>query len=843
MPRFTLNQYATSRLLRHPLRYFAATCATALLMSASALWADSARASDIGAVVESVRLGRYPLNAPETRAWGVERSADALLVGRLDNRLFLYHYLRTGNEHKQTLRSVALPMDIPDAALQQDSFLRVVAQQFADDGLYWVSYLLVNNEEKVARGFLVDKTGAASRVLADEHQITVSGQGVWDAARQAQALRVLHSALVRYPSPLKAFPESVKFEEMPAQDVLATFKQLHQKALGMPRIDARFGVALAALQAFFRENDYREIDPANASPDTLDGLNDYGFWLAERGDPKQADAILNEVLRRSPERAAAYLNRADARWRLSGTPNEPAKNYYKAEAREDYRRYCSRRLAANQAVPANIAARMKDALAVKVLDAQTCRPQYEIFVAIAADDAEGVRKQLALGQDPNVQNAYGVSALSFAASRQNIEVVRALLSGGAKADGPAGGTPLVRALSAPKDPLAPAQRYVVADALIAAGASVEAPDSDEASLLMVRAAYYAQDRETLEYLLAKGANPKAQDKKGRSVLHVAMSSPRTRWLAQALLDKGADINAAYKFMYYGNLAMWETPLLDALRESYNDLKPNMVSGVPERVTYFLDHGADPNVGGFGPPEQVARDGMNEALALAVRQLSPALIDLLANAAGSNTVALSSLPLERLLQQWNQVEVYKASSSTPDGAWDDVQLRLRATAERLVANGVSLKTAAPQSGFLRDSYPPLSVPWLPDDLYKAWLLAGADQTQRTSRDTRINGVNEPDVLPLVTMLRLGQTAKVALLLDHDAALYADPQRCGMAVADLLAWQLGNDGPLSPSMARVVNHVLEGARAAASCDFTQTALVSGFQGVSASALAQRAGVALP
>ncbi|MCR2740628.1 hypothetical protein NSQ98_25620, partial [Salmonella enterica] len=53
-------------------------------------------AHDIGAAIEAMRLGRYPLREPERRVWGTENAKDALLVGQLENRLFLYRYLRPG---------------------------------------------------------------------------------------------------------------------------------------------------------------------------------------------------------------------------------------------------------------------------------------------------------------------------------------------------------------------------------------------------------------------------------------------------------------------------------------------------------------------------------------------------------------------------------------------------------------------------------------------------------------------------------------------------------------------------------------------------------------------------
>lgn len=99
-------------------------------------------------------------------------------------------------------------------------------------------------------------------------------------------------------------------------------------------------------------------------------------------------------------------------------------------------------------------------------------------------------------------------------------------------------------------------------------------------------------------------------KKGRTVLHAAISNFRTRWFADQLLAKGADINAAYIRMYYGNSPMWETPLLEALRESSSELKPGVALAIPERVAFVLDRGADASVGGYGGKDAVARNGLD-----------------------------------------------------------------------------------------------------------------------------------------------------------------------------------------------------------------------------------------
>ncbi|EHK63685.1 ankyrin repeat family protein 2 [Achromobacter arsenitoxydans SY8] len=800
-------------------------------------------ASDIGAVIESMRLSRYPLREPERRAWGTENVKDAVLVGQMENRLYLYRYLREGGKaFRLDFRSPPLVIDPAQwkAARQENVSVRAPR---GDEAFYWVSYRYNDSSDDEAQGFLVDSKGEAATVAANAQRVVITSSRPWDEARRAEALATLRPALTDYPTRLKAWPADVRFEHQAALDVTATFRSLHQVARAIPRAKpAEFGRALADLRRFVMEQDYREIDPEGKDPAMLTALNDYGFWLAESGDAAQADRILSDVLRRDPGRAAAYLNRADARWTRAATAGEK-RGYFEALAREDYRLYCSRRIAADAPIPANIAARIGTALNEKTLGADACRPRLAIFKAIAADDLDAVRAELAAGQDPNGVNENGTSALAAAVSRKQIETVRALLDAGAKADGPNNGFVLVAsALPDAKDTRPAAERYALADMLIAAGAPLDALDSSGTTLLMRRVSYYSEDKDNLSYLLDKGANPNAGEKKGRTPLHAALRNPKNFWFAEKLLAKGADINAAYILMYYGSSPLWETPLLEALRESPSgSLTPTSQYAVPARVTFALAHGADSAVGGFAAGKAVERNGLNEGLSLAVRYLRPELVDQLAQAAGKPQAPLTTEALTSLLRIWNDVEA-RAAAGKNGPEWDGQRARLRATADRLLAAGVPLTDTGDATGLRRNRIAPLSLPWLPDDLYEAWLKAGADPSDRSDPDFRIEGVAAPDVLPLVTMLNLGKESKARMLLAHSAGLARTPARCGMAVADVLAWQLGNSGPVSPMGAGAVKQVLEAAADAASCDLRQTSRVQPFIGVSAAELARRANVDL-
>lgn len=814
--------------------------AAALALACAAGIPRPALAHDIGAAIEAIRLSRYPLNEPERRVWGTENARDALLVGQVENRLFFYRYLREGSRSTLAFRSPALAIDPGAWRPAREENVSVTAPR-GDETFYWVAYTYNDVDGKQVNGYLVDPAGEAITVRADAGAATVTSTRPWDAARQAQAMATLGKALVRYPSRLTALPAELRFVQRSPVDTLATFRALHQAARAIPRAKtAEFARALAQLRTFVMEQDYREIDPKGEYPDTLVALNDYGFWLAETGDAAQADLILGEVLRRDPSRIAAYLNRADARWQQRERErNTEKRDYYLALAREDYRQYCSLRLASNHAIPSNVAARIGTALDEKQLTPATCRPRLEIFQAIKAGDLDAVRAQLSRGQDPDGVNEHGVPALGAAVYHKQEDIVRTLLAAGAKADGPGPRRAMLAgAMPDGRDTRPLAQRYAIADMLLAAGASIEAPDYNGTPLLMWRTSYYGDDRATLEYLLSHGADPRTHDEKGRTVLHAAISNFRTRWFADQLLAKGADINAAYIWLIYGNRVMWETPLLDALRESSSELKPGVALAIPERVAFVLDRGADPSVGGYGGRDAVARNGLDEALSLSARYLQPALVDRLVQASGKPAAPLTSEPLSALLRMWSDMES-RAAASKDSPAWDGLRASARAVAERMVAAGVSLKYQNSPRGLKDNAIAPLSAPWLPDDLYLAWLKAGADQTDRSDSGMRINGVDQNDALPLVIMMQLDQSSKVKMLLEHDAALYRDPQRCGMAVADVLSWQLGNAGKaISPDMAAAVRHVMQGAAKAGNCDMSMTARAWPFAGVRADELARRA-----
>jgi ankyrin repeat protein len=320
------------------------------------------------------------------------------------------------------------------------------------------------------------------------------------------------------------------------------------------------------------------------------------------------------------------LNRADARWKLRDKNARYSGDYYATLARDDYRQYCARRIAANEAIPDNIATRIKSTLNVDVIDNKTCRPQLTIFSAIEAGDLQAVKAELAAGTDPNVANENRSSPLAVAVFKRNLDITKILLAAGANAKANVSNPLLYYALPDANDTRPKPERFALADILIAAGAPMDGLVNNDEPLLMHLTGWpYGDNPDSMNYLLEHGANPNARAKDGRTVLHAATERSKTLWFAEKLLAKGADINAAFISMYYGNKACWQTPLLQALMEKYE-------SNTAEKIVRFLlDHGADPTVGGCSENRAAPEhNGMEEALEMTNKQ--PALAELLKAAA-------------------------------------------------------------------------------------------------------------------------------------------------------------------------------------------------------------------
>lgn len=821
--------------------------AATLLTAGFALDAPRAHA-DIGEVINSLRLAPYPMRVPETLARGNAGQDGAVLVTRMGNLLYVYNYRGPGASATLQLRSQALVMPPEQLYGPAGDALDVGLLGPFPDRSYWISYRPKGLSYDVEYAFYVAPDGTAARVERRPAEMTLYAPAQWDDAARAQALAAARTRL-RVTDTL-----ATRVVPVPAVDAEATFARLHDAVAKTPRRDrASFAPRLAELSAFAATIDLRDLDPQQRDPATLTRINDLGFWLGEASqvpsapsaqaaaDAAAAEAVLGEVLRRDPAREPAYLNRADARMQRSRGARDPAvRDYYASEAREDYRRYCSRRLAAGQSVPSNIAQRITSALDVKAVDAAACRPRHALHAAIIAGDRAEAQRQLKLGQDPAEPDSQGRAPLLLAVRAANPDIVRDLLAAGAPPVSRSGTSLLPSALPPAGAAGFSDAHYDIARQLIAAGAEIDSRDNDGNTLLMQRVRYSARDQGTIKFLVEQGADLGARNKRGESALQAALLSAENRWLVDLMFARGISPDTAYIQMYYGSRPVWLTPLQAHLREYPGPLAPGKTPRVPPVVTLLLERGADVSLGGLGGEDkQVPRNGLQAALESAAMHASPALIAALRERAREPFIALDSQPLQRVLRNWSEARREAArSGNAPE--WDAIHAQWRATALAMREAGVPLQDTRTSVDAQRYRLPPLAVPWLPDDLYAQWLSEGADPTERAGSDLSNLDLPWPSALPLINMMQLGQDAKVNLLLEQTARMVRDPARCGAAVADMMAWQVAQDGPLGPSQARAQTRLLDAARAAPSCDLEQRAALRGYEKENARTLLARAGV---
>ncbi|MCL1971512.1 MAG: ankyrin repeat domain-containing protein [Endomicrobia bacterium] len=155
----------------------------------------------------------------------------------------------------------------------------------------------------------------------------------------------------------------------------------------------------------------------------------------------------------------------------------------------------------------------------------------------------------------------------------------------------------------------------VIQALVDAGANVEAKREEDGSTPLLLAARYAKDSDTIDILVKADSNIEEKDKYGYTPLMLAIrkneSNPQT---AIALILNKADVNSAFDKKYDDEDKM--TPLLYAVNE-YMVNKPNVIQAL-------IDAGANINA-------KNAKDGRTPLLLAASNANNTEIIDILIKA--------------------------------------------------------------------------------------------------------------------------------------------------------------------------------------------------------------------
>lgn len=159
------------------------------------------------------------------------------------------------------------------------------------------------------------------------------------------------------------------------------------------------------------------------------------------------------------------------------------------------------------------------------------RPTINLYRAIHAGDLDQLKRHLYWGTDITQVDRQGDRPLHVAARHGRVVIARELLKAGAdpNARNKTGETPTQIALIEGKTQLA--------EVLLDAGAK---DDQQELLFALVRAG--VDDRDSLNFVVERGARVDAKDASGATPLHIAVSDGRLL-LAKRLIDLGAPLDA------------------------------------------------------------------------------------------------------------------------------------------------------------------------------------------------------------------------------------------------------------------------------------------------------------
>ena len=157
------------------------------------------------------------------------------------------------------------------------------------------------------------------------------------------------------------------------------------------------------------------------------------------------------------------------------------------------------------------------------------QPTINLYRAIQAGDLDQIKRHLYWGTDINQPDPDGEYPLQVAARRGRVVIAEELLNHGAdpNVQNRAGKTPLAVALEHGKTQ--------VALVLVKKGAA-DGPQE----LLFDLARSGVTDRDSLKFLMDRGADVNGRDEKGDAALHVAIRDNRLL-LVKRLIDQGADV--------------------------------------------------------------------------------------------------------------------------------------------------------------------------------------------------------------------------------------------------------------------------------------------------------------